>query len=157
MNARALFTSVIEDCQPRSLLVAGEAARQAAEGWQTAHAEVAVESLEPGAGELTGASAQPHDLALVTDTLEDLPLETGRVLIGQLRNLGNHQIAVLVSNTSEWAFNDFIALGFVRQASTDREEGHTLYTYNIATYNHKRTWNNPRYWANPEMWDKARW
>ncbi|WP_328190019.1 DUF6231 family protein [Marinobacter sp. OP 3.4] len=157
MNARALFTSVIEDCQPTSLLVAGEAARQAADDWRSAHSGVAVEPLEPGDGELTGASAQPHDLAIVADTLEDLPLATGRILLGQLRNLGNHQIAVLVSHRSDWSFNDFIGLGFVRQGSTDGDDGHTLYTYNIDTYNHKRTWNNPRYWANPEMWDKARW
>ncbi|GGY72582.1 DUF6231 family protein [Marinobacter zhanjiangensis] len=157
MDARSLFTSVIEDCRPGSLLVAGDAARQAADSWQAAHPDVIVEALDPGAGELSGASAQPHDLALVTDTLESLPLETGRILLGQLRNLGNHQIAVLVSNASEWVFNDFIALGFVRQASTDGDQGHTLYTYNINTYNHKRTWNNPKYWANPEMWDKARW
>ena len=157
MNARSLFTSVIEDCQPCSLLVAGEAPRQAAEHWQAAHPDIAIESLAPGAGELDGASAQPHDLALVADTLEQLPLATGRVVLGQLRNLGNHQIAVLVSNACDWAFNDFIALGFVRQASTEGDEGQTLYTYNINTYNRKRAWNNPKYWANPEMWDKARW
>ncbi|MFC4259784.1 DUF6231 family protein [Marinobacter lacisalsi] len=157
MNARSLFMSVIEDCQPSSLLVAGEAARQAADDWLASHSEVAIESLDPASGELAGASATPHDLAIVTDTLEHLPVETGRVLLGQLRNLGNHQIAVLVSNNSDWAFNDFIALGFVRQASNEADGGHTLYTYNIDTYNHKRTWNNPKYWANPEMWDKARW
>ena len=157
MNARALFTSVIDDCQPASVLVSGEAARQAAADWQSGHPDATVETLSPEAVELTGASARPHDLAIVTDTLEDLSLENGRVLLGQLRNLGNHQIAVLVSNHSDWAFNDFLALGFVRQGSTDDREGHTLYTYNIDTYNHKRTWNNPKYWANPEMWDKARW
>lgn len=157
MNARALFHAVIEDCRPTTLLVTGDAARQAADDWQADQPETSVETLQPGASELTGASAHPHDLALVTDALEQLPQESGRVLLGQLRNLGNHQIAVLVRNDSEWAFNDFIALGFVRQASTDDQEGHTLYTYNIDTYNHKRSWNNPKYWANPEMWGKARW
>ena len=157
MNARALFTSVIEDCQPTSLLVAGEAARQAADDWQSTHPDASVEPLDATSGELTGVSAQPHDLAIVTDTLEDLPLGTGRILLGQLRNLGNHQIAVLVSHGSDWSFNDFIGLGFVRQGSTDGDDGHTLYTYNIDTYNRKRDWNNPKNWANPEMWGKAWW
>lgn len=157
MNARALFTSVIEDCQPASLLVVGQAAEEAASDWQTRHPEVSVQPLGADTGELTGASARPHDLAIVADTLEQRPLEAGQVLLGQLRNLGNQQIAVLISNVSDWAFRDFIALGFVRQASSDGDQGHTLYTYNIDTYNRKRSWNNPQYWANPEMWNKARW
>lgn len=157
MDARALFKAVIEECRPASLLVAGEAARQAAGDWLDEQDGITVETLDPGTGELTGVSAVPHDLALVSDTLEHLPLAQGRTLLGQLRNLGNHRIAVLISNDGDWAFNDFIALGFVRQASADDHKGHTLYTYNIDSYNHKRTWNNPKYWANPEMWDKARW
>ncbi|MFW5824722.1 MAG: DUF6231 family protein [Marinobacter sp.] len=154
MDAQALFEAMIDDCRPASLIVAGTPAMAAARRWQGSHPDVTIDQLETDGRELTGASARPHDLALITDTLETLAPAAGSVLLGQLRNLGNLQIAVLVSNASDWTFNNFIALGFVRQASND---GYTLYTYNIDTYNHKRDWNNPKYWANPEMWDKARW
>ncbi|SFR62330.1 hypothetical protein SAMN05216203_1891 [Marinobacter daqiaonensis] len=157
MNAQALFQAMIEDCQPGSLLAAGHHARAAAERWHQYHPDATVELLEPTSGELTGHGAVPHDLAIISDTLEELDPRQGSVLLGQLRNLGNRQIAALISNSSDWAFTDFIALGFVRQGATGHEEGFTLYTYNIDTYNRKRDWNNPRNWANPEMWGKARW
>ncbi len=98
------------------------------------------------------------DLAIITDTLEHLPYEEGALLLGQLRNYGTHQIAVLVPQTTDWGFTDFIALGFQRHADIESENGAlTLYTYNLDTYNHKRAWNNPDNWANPEMWGKAWW
>ncbi len=97
---------------------------------------------------------------MITDTLEHLSHEQGELLLGQLRNYGTHQIAVISADDGRWAFTDFIGLGFQRQAvvtesgpSSDR----TLYTYNIDSYNHKRKWNNPDNWANPEMWGKAWW
>lgn len=158
MTPQDLFTAVIEECQPASLLAAGRHATGAARAWCRDHPDTGLAVLEPEAsGELTGASARPHDLVVVSGTLDDIDARTGSLILGQLRNLGNRRIAVLVSNNSGWAFRDFIALGFVRQASVPGEQGHTLYTYNIATYNRKRDWNNPENWANPEMWDKARW
>lgn len=98
------------------------------------------------------------DLAIITETLEHLPYEEGALLLGQLRNYGTHQIAVLVPQTPDWGFTDFIALGFQRHADLESENGAlTLYSYNLDTYNHKRAWNNPDNWANPEMWGKAWW
>lgn len=157
MNAPAIFDAVIHDCRPSSLLVCGDAARTAANRWQASQPDVSVDLLEPDQQELKGNSARPHDLALVSGTLESLDQATGTLLLGQLRNLGNHQIAVLVDPASGWNLKDFIALGFTRHSSADGAEELTLYTYNINSYNHKRAWNNPKYWANPEMWGKARW
>jgi hypothetical protein len=80
------------------------------------------------------------------------------MLLGQLRNYGTHQIAVVVDPEQGWDFKDFIGLGFRRQAELDDDgRTRTLYTYNIDNYNHKRAWNNPDNWANPEMWGKAWW
>ncbi|SES88692.1 MULTISPECIES: DUF6231 family protein [Marinobacter] len=157
MNTQAIFESVIRDARPSTLLVTGGAAEAAARGWQSSASDVRIHVLDTGQGELAGPGAEPHDLALVADTLESMDRTTGTQLLGQLRNLGNRQIAVLVSNTSEWRLTDLVALGFTRQAGGDGRSSHSLYTYNIDTYNHKRDWNNPKYWANPEMWDKARW
>jgi hypothetical protein len=156
MNAQAMFESVIQAARPSSLLVAGGPAEAAASVLQSSADNIRVDVLHHDQGELAGTSAQPHDLALVSDTLEAVDRTTGTLLLGQLRNLGNRQIAVLVEDSSEWTLTDFVALGFAHQ-SGGIQGSHTLYTYNIDTYNHKRDWNNPKYWANPEMWDKARW
>lgn len=157
MNAQAILEAVIRDCHPASLLVAGGAAQAAASQWQSSQPEASVEILTQEQGELTGASTRPHDLALVSDTLESMDRATGNLLLGQLRNLGNRRIAALVDSASGWQLKDFIALGFTRNGHAGEAGELTLYTYNIDSYNHKRDWNNPRYWANPEMWNKARW
>lgn len=157
MKPQAIFESIILDARPSSLLVAGSAAEVTAGAWQSSAQAIRVDVLVHSQGELTGESAGPHDLALISDTLEAMDRTTGTLLLGQLRNLGNRRIAVLVDNASGWRLTDFLALGFTRQAIGDEGTSHSLYTYNIDTYNHKRDWNNPKYWANPEMWDKARW
>lgn len=97
------------------------------------------------------------DLALVTETLERLPRETGALLLGQLRNYGTREIAVLVHASAPWTFTDFLGLGFRRQARLPSDPDLTLYSYNLDSYNHTRTWNNPEHWANPHMWGKAWW
>lgn len=157
MNAKELFRAVVEDCEPTTILAAGRPARTAAEEWQADHPDTSVEPLTIDAVELAGSSARPHDLAIISEILDDMSPREGSIVLGQLRNFGNLQIAALVSNRSAWAFTDFIALGFIRQGSTEGEQGYTLYTYNIDNYNHKRAWNNPKNWANPEMWGKAWW
>ncbi|WP_372972461.1 DUF6231 family protein [Marinobacter sp.] len=157
MNTQAIFESVIRDARPSSILVGGSTAEAAAAEQLSSTADIRVDVLEHAGGELAGHSAEPHDLALVSDTLEAMDRTTGTLLLGQLRNLGNRRIAVLVDDTSQWSLTDLVALGFTRQVGGDGQGGHSLYTYNIDTYNHKRDWNNPKYWANPEMWDKARW
>lgn len=111
---------------------------------------------------------QVSNFVLISDALEQLGTEKGSLLLGQLRNLGVRQIAALVDNDSDWAFTDFLGLGFRKHvelepsdhpndSSANNHRSYTLYTYNLDNYNHKRTWNNPRFWANPEMWNKARW
>lgn len=157
MSGQTILETLIRDCRPASLLVAGDAALAAANRWQSSQPEVSVNILTPVQGELTGEGTRPHDLALISDTLETMDQATGSLLLGQLRNLGNLRIAVLVEDRSGWQLRDFIALGFTRYADAGENGELTLYTYNIDSYNHKRDWNNPKYWANPEMWDKARW
>lgn len=149
---------IIDTCQPTTLVVCGNVASEVGERWCQHHSESAMTTLDANAPNKAFPLPQTQDLALVTDTLEHLSHEQGEVLLGQLRNYGTHQIAVVVANSPVWAFTDFIGLGFRRQAELG-EEGSplTLYTYNIDSYNHKRAWNNPDNWANPEMWDKAWW
>lgn len=149
---------IVDTCQPKTLVVCGEAAGEVGRLWCKHHGESAMTTLDSNSPNEAFPLSQTQDLALVTDTLEHLGHDQGEVLLGQLRNYGTHQIAVVVSDSPEWAFTDFIGLGFRRQAELDGENNSlTLYTYNIDSYNHKRAWNNPDNWANPEMWGKAWW
>lgn len=148
---------IVDTCQPESLVVCGAVAEQVGEHWCRHHKKAALTRLDPRAPTATFPLPQTQDLALVTETLEQLSHEQGELLLGQLRNYGTHQIAVLAAG-QDWGFTDFIGLGFRRQAELgDKDKPLTLYTYNIDNYNHKRTWNNPDNWANPEMWGKAWW
>lgn len=102
-----------------------------------------------------------YDCALVADFLEHLPKADGRAVLGRLRNLHAGRLLVFIDHAAAgepWSLDDFIALGFRRDATlTDGDRTLSLYSYDIATYNHEREWNNPRFWANPELWGKYFW
>ncbi|WP_297798447.1 DUF6231 family protein [uncultured Marinobacter sp.] len=152
------FARLVDTVQPQSLLVCGALARKIGTHWQLHTGNTRLTTLTETAPDDALPVSEIQDLALVSDTLEHLPKAQGQILLGQLRNYGTHQIAVVVEPDHGWSFTDFIALGFRRQAELESDGApSTLYTYNIDTYNHKRAWNNPDNWANPEMWGKAWW
>ncbi|NMT63012.1 DUF6231 family protein [Marinobacter orientalis] len=158
-TTRQALARIIDTCQPGTLVVCGRVAGEVGNHWCQHHGDSAMTRLDSGSPNDAFPLPQTQDLALITDTLEHLRHEQGEVLLGQLRNYGTHQIAVVVeANSPEWTFTDFIGLGFRRQAELEDETNPSiLYTYNIDSYNHKRAWNNPDNWANPEMWGKAWW
>lgn len=157
-NAREVLARIIDTTQPATLVCCGAVAQEVAKRWQNHRSDARIWRLDTADPNAALPPTAVQDLALITDTLEHLPHGEGALLLGQLRNYGTHQIAVLVGDTPDWAFKDFIGLGFRRHAEIQGESGTlTLYTYNLDTYNHKRAWNNPDNWANPEMWGKAWW
>ncbi len=154
---RAL-AGIIESCQPKSVAARGERGQRLARLWCQEHKDCELSCLATADLKDGLNLPQTPELALVTNTLEHLSRAQGQILLGQLRNYGARQIAVMVADKAEWNLTDFIGLGFRRQAQLSNGDANlTLYTYNLASYNHKRDWNNPRFWANPEMWGKARW
>lgn len=157
-SARETLARIIDASSPATLLSCGSLATEMSRIWQKHQHGVDVRTLDTDDPNASLRLDPTADLALITDTLEHLPSDEGALLLGQLRNYGTHQIAVLVGSTPGWAFTDFIGLGFRRHAELGSDTSAlTLYTYNLDTYNHKRAWNNPENWANPEMWDKAWW
>ena len=107
------------------------------------------------------ANEQRYDCVLVADLLEHLPHAQGLALLGRLRNLHAGQLLVFVDHelcAEPWTLDDFLGQG-CRQEGSATYAGRTLtlYSYDIATYNHERSWNNPRFWANPELWGKYFW
>ncbi|WP_456490359.1 DUF6231 family protein [Marinobacter nauticus] len=153
-----VLARILDTSQPDTLLCCGDTASRVSQLWHGQRKAVRLLTLDTSDPNARLPLDSVPDLAIITDTLEHLPYEEGALLLGQLRNYGTHQIAVLVPQTTDWGFTDFIALGFQRHADIESENGAlTLYTYNLDTYNHKRAWNNPDNWANPEMWGKAWW
>lgn len=156
-QVRNSLMDVLIACQPRRLLVCGSLAAELGAEWTKAQPEVELAEARQFQPQDEPALSQPHDLALITGVVATLPREEGSLLLGHIRNFGTQQIAVLNEEDQGLNFNDYISLGFVRQARFDADPVLTLFTYNIANYNRKRDWNNSKNWANPEMWDKARW
>lgn len=157
-SARDILARIVDTTQPETLLCCGDIARDVAATWQRHKAGARVQTLDTTDPNASMPLDAVQDLALISNTLEHLPHGEGVLFLGQLRNYGTHQIAVLVGEAPDWAFTDFIGLGFRRHTELAGISGNlTLYTYNLDTYNHKRAWNNPDNWANPEMWGKAWW
>lgn len=153
---QALF-QIIQQCKPRSILYCGASAAEASERWCKERPETQLFRLSVTPDTNLG-SQSPVDLSLLSDCLETLSWSESELLLGQLRNFVSGQIAVYLCGPATLQFTDFLALGFKRWESDGMlvDDGH-IYTYDIATYNHKRQWNSPENWANPENWDKYRW
>ncbi|MEO9523148.1 MULTISPECIES: DUF6231 family protein [Marinobacter] len=149
---------IVDVVQPSTLLVCGALAEEAGKNWKLHNDACHLITLTETAVGDAFPLPETQDLALITGVLEHLSRDQGELFLGQLRNYGTHQIAVVVEPAKGWNLTDFIALGFRRQAELSCDgKSSILYTYNLDTYNHKRAWNNPDNWANPEMWGKAWW
>ena len=149
---------IVERVQPETLFVCGDTAERVGNRWQEASGDAAiltrVEMTEIGEN---WSPSGLHQLAVITETLEHLTEVEGEIFLGQLRNFAATRIAVIVADDSAiWNFNRLISLGFQRYRHR-KVAGHTLYTYDLETYNPKREWNSPEHWANPENWGKYRW
>lgn len=156
--AEEVLAQIVGDCRPKALLCCGHSAESVARLWHGSHPDTQLVTLDKASPNDGFPLTLTPDLALVSDTLEQLSSKQGALLLGQLRNYGSRQIAVLVCDNAGWQLTDFTSLGFRRHARLTTANGPcTLYSYNLDSYNHKRSWNNPDHWANPEMWGKAWW
>ncbi|SDW30967.1 DUF6231 family protein [Marinobacter mobilis] len=156
--ADEVLAQIIGSCNPNTVLSCGPTTETICRRWQDSKPEVQLTVLDSATPNAAVPLSVVPDLALVSDTLERVSRDEGVLLLGQLRNYGSHQIAVLVSDSAGWMLTDFTSLGFRRHTQLQTANGpYTLYTYNLDSYNHKRSWNNPDHWANPEMWGKAWW
>lgn len=157
MQSIAMIHQILHGQEPESIVCCGGQACHIADQWAQEHPRVRVTKLNAQAPNDDLPLTEIHDLAVISDTLEDLSQAQARLLLGQLRNAGARRMVVLVNAPKTWRFADFIGLGFKRTFWAEGDSPQSLYTYDIANYNHKRKWNNADNWANPEMWDKGRY
>lgn len=158
MELDGVLLHIIEYCAPSRVICCGQAARAAVIRWQDAHPETVIRYLVPSSAVDSIPRDETFDLVVMSGCLEQLSKADSELLLGQLRNSVSPQIIVHMAGDGPLGFGDFIALGFKRwESETLKPDTGCIYTYDIASYNHKRQWNTPENWANPENWDKYRW
>lgn len=87
--------------------------------------------------------------------LEDVPLSESDV--GTIKNLLSQKIIIFTPfDDGRNIDSSMTRLGFVLEIN-DAKNNIKCFSYNLKTYNNKRSWNNAEGWANPENFDKFRW
>lgn len=160
--------TLLNECQPRSVLVIGGGADQAVDSYreqkrllgrecriERVDRSTALESLE-----------QRYDMGIVTETIEYMDKRDGVLLLSRLRDLFTARFCASVrvgdnwpDVASAWTRNELLGIGMMLVNSYDVEGKRRLhlYKYDIATYKPTPGWLNPDDWANPELWNKYRW
>jgi hypothetical protein len=156
-DPRSAIARLLDELQPRSLLLVSPDPQEEWLRWCSQHAGVIPTEVraEPLA-QLENLGR--FDVALVIGMLERLERHEGEQVIGRLRNYHTEHLFVLMEDDPRWPMNDLFGLALQRTAEFDMQGHHlTLYSYDLSSYNHVRSWNNPQYWANPENWSKYWW
>lgn len=85
--------------------------------------------------------------------LDDIKIS--QVNIGTIKNLISSKI-IIFTNDPDLDNETMIKMGLQKELS-DKENQYRCFSYNLDTYNNKRSWNNADGWANPENFNKFRW
>ncbi len=161
--------TLINECQPRSILIIGEKAETfianylAQKKVLNQECKVTFVSVEDALFSLR--EPLRFDVCIVADTLEFLDKERAGQLIAALRDLHTDRFVTVVRMgdqwekiKSTWQTVDFLGYGMklVNRYQVDNKPIH-IYKYDILTYKKTPEWLNARNWANPQLWNKFRW
>tara|TARA_Y200000002_G_C22396713_1_gene543846 strand:+ start:154 stop:615 length:462 start_codon:yes stop_codon:yes gene_type:complete len=92
------------------------------------------------------------DLYIALDDIENSESD-----IGIIKNLLSQKIVIFTNfNKDKRTDEMMLKLGFQTEL-LDKNNKLKCFSYNLKTYNNKRSWNNSKGWANPENFDKFRW
>ena len=92
------------------------------------------------------------DIYIALDDMENSESD-----IGIIKNLLSQKIVIFTNFNKDKRINDMmLKLGFQTEL-LDKNNKLKCFSYNLKTYNSKRSWNNAKGWANPENFDKFRW
>ena len=144
--AESLVEQFLGPIAPRSLLAVGSTPWPALQAYcEQHHIDYCFQSMDQRLP-LDGR----FDLS-VAYGFETLPKQFVVEQLGILRNMLSDQVWALVTEPTHWSLIDFVALGFSRDRLPAQADI-ASYSYNLETYNNRRSWNNPQFWANPERW-----
>jgi hypothetical protein len=82
-------------------------------------------------------------------------IEISEVNIGTIKNLISTKI-IIFTKSINMTDDVMFKMGLQKELS-GKDNSYRCYSYNLDTYNNKRSWNNPDGWANPENFNKFRW
>lgn len=94
---------------------------------------------------------ESSDLFIVFDDIELTETQ-----IGTIKNLLSQKILIFSLPKDGIKESKMIKLGFQIEVE-DSKNNLLCFSYNLKTYNNKRSWNNAGGWANPENFNKYRW
>ena len=97
-------------------------------------------------------NSKNYDLYIVLDDIK--PTETD---IGIIKNLLSQKIVVFSDFQEDKEVDEIMLKLGLQTELRDRTNKLKCFSYNLKTYNNKRSWNNSKGWANPENFDKFRW
>ena len=116
-----------------------------------------VKLIESTSVEQLNISPSVQDIKETSDlfiVLEDIELKESE--IGIIKNLLSQKIVIFSIPRDGVKESNMIKLGFQVELE-DSKNKILCFSYNLNTYNNKRSWNNAEGWANPENFDKYRW
>ena len=116
-----------------------------------------VKLIESTSVEQLNISPSVQDIKETSDlfiVLEDIELKESE--IGIIKNLLSQKIVIFSIPSDGVKESNMIKLGFQVELK-DSKNKILCFSYNLKTYNNKRSWNNAEGWANPENFDKYRW
>ena len=77
--------------------------------------------------------------------------------IGTIKNLLSQKIVIFTNFKKDKYIDDVMLRLGLQTELRDSKNKLKCFSYNLKTYNNKRSWNNAEGWANPENFDKFRW
>ena len=116
-----------------------------------------VKLIESTSVEQLNISPSVQDIKETSDlfiVLEDIELKESE--IGIIKNLLSQKIVIFSIPRDGVKESNMIKLGFQVELE-DSKNKILCFSYNLKTYNNKRSWNNAEGLANPENFDKYRW
>ena len=151
----SLLSTLIQQFEPQSVLVAGESAKLCLNDCQDTRSQALTTPFEQSQLQ----QIDSVDLGGSRNMKKTLALQAGQQWLGYLRNLHAPHI-ILIADPAQaqkqgWQFRDYLAMGLHHIAGT--RDGLQVFSYAIENYQPKRDWLNSRFWANPENYDKYRW
>ncbi len=92
------------------------------------------------------------DLYIVLDDIKITEAD-----IGIIKNLFSQKIVVFSDFNEDKKIDEMMLKLGLQTELRDKTNKLKCFSYNLKTYNNKRSWNNSKGWANPENFDKFRW
>ena len=84
-------------------------------------------------------------------------IKTTEADIGIIKNLFSQKIVVFSDFNEDKKIDEMMLKLGLQTELRDKTNKLKCFSYNLKTYNNKRSWNNSKGWANPENFDKFRW